>query len=91
MPGYWGVDEEESDMTLDFWYLFQEALWSVDSNEGEDDATPAGPEGEQARISRAVYFELVQVLRRKVIWPERTPLSRWTRGNVDHNSRLYTY
>lgn len=29
-PGYYGVDEEESEMTLGFWYLFQEALWSVE-------------------------------------------------------------
>jgi len=24
------MDEEESEMTLPFWYLFQEALWSTD-------------------------------------------------------------
>ena len=30
MPGYYGVDEEESEMTLSFWYLLQESLWSVD-------------------------------------------------------------
>ena len=84
MPGYWGVDEEESDMVLDFWYLYQEALWSVDADNEDGDEegdAPAGPESEQTRISKAVYFELVKVLKRKVIWPERVPLSRWTRGN----------
>lgn len=30
LPGYYGVDEEESEMTLSFWYLLQEALWNVD-------------------------------------------------------------
>lgn len=29
-PGYYGIDEEESESTLGFWYLFQEALWSVE-------------------------------------------------------------
>lgn len=29
-PGYYGADEEESETTLGFWYLFQEALWSVE-------------------------------------------------------------
>ncbi|KAI5120002.1 hypothetical protein M0805_008463 [Coniferiporia weirii] len=30
LPGYFGTDEEESEMTLSFWYLLQEALWSAD-------------------------------------------------------------
>lgn len=36
LPGYYGIDEEESEMTLSFWYLLQEALWNVDY--GDDDA-----------------------------------------------------
>ena len=83
LPGYWGSDEEESDLTLGFWYLFQEALWSVDP-EFEDDETAirqsATPEGEQATVSRAVYYELVVALRRKVEWPNRQTFSYWTRG-----------
>lgn len=35
-PGYFGVDEEESEMTLGFWYLFQEALWGTEYHDGKD-------------------------------------------------------
>lgn len=28
-PGYYGVDEEDSEATLGFWYLLQESLWEV--------------------------------------------------------------
>ncbi|KAF8158995.1 hypothetical protein BJ912DRAFT_1069769 [Pholiota molesta] len=44
LPGYYGVDEDESEMTLGFWYLFQEALWSTDFFVEE--------EGEEARCRR---------------------------------------
>lgn len=37
LPGYYGVDEEESEMMLGFWYLFQEALWSVEYQFGFDE------------------------------------------------------
>jgi len=30
LPGHFGVDGEESELTLPFWYLFQEELWSTD-------------------------------------------------------------
>jgi hypothetical protein len=29
LPGYYGADEEESEMVLGFWYLFQEVIWST--------------------------------------------------------------
>ena len=37
MPGYYGVDEEQSEMTLGFWYLFQESLWSIGPDEYDDE------------------------------------------------------
>jgi hypothetical protein len=42
LPGFYGIDEEESEMTLGFWYLFQEALWAVDfyAENGDVDHTP---------------------------------------------------
>ncbi|KAJ3525251.1 hypothetical protein NM688_g8430 [Phlebia brevispora] len=87
IPGYWGVDEEESDMTLGFWYLFQEALWSFDADAGEggedDEPSQERLQGEQANVAKAVYSELVRSLRRKVMWPERAALSRWTRDQRD--------
>lgn len=38
-PGYYGVDEEDSETTLGFWYLLQESLWEVveSGNEDEED------------------------------------------------------
>jgi hypothetical protein len=91
LPGYYGADEEESEMTLGFWYLFQEALWSVDYNfedEGDDDDSNGGPllddqdekEKQQDLVAKAVYGELVQVLRRKVVWPPAAVLNGWAKG-----------
>ena len=96
MPGYYGSDEEESEMTLGFWYLFQEALWSVDYNfgdeGGDDDESPSfrptvtedeetEKERQQMLVARAVYSELVQVLRRKVVWPPYPLVNGWTKGS----------
>ena len=86
LPGYYGVDEEESEMTLGFWYLLQEALWSTDSygEDGDDDQSPrvpetgAGGESQQVLTAKAVFRELVQTLRRKVVFPP--PNSGWSRG-----------
>jgi hypothetical protein len=45
LPGFYGVDEEESEMTLSFWYLLQESLWSVDWTAEED-----GPGASEAAL-----------------------------------------
>jgi hypothetical protein len=71
LPGSYGVDEEESERVLGFWYLFQEALWSVEFG----DQTR---EKEMWELAKAVYAELVAVLRNKVRWP--TPPSGWAKG-----------
>ncbi|THH20956.1 hypothetical protein EW146_g521 [Bondarzewia mesenterica] len=82
LPGYYGVDEEESEMTLDFWYLFQEALWSVDIPESEDgEKRDEVKEKELWDVARAVYAELVSALRRKVKWPGSG--SRWAKDQID--------
>ncbi|EGN94778.1 hypothetical protein SERLA73DRAFT_171188 [Serpula lacrymans var. lacrymans S7.3] len=89
LPGYYGVDEEESEMTLGFWYLFQESLWSVEYDLEEDEEGNRQPpqetdkEKEQWAVVKAVYSELVQVLKRKVIWPDRTVLSGWGKDQRD--------
>jgi preprotein translocase subunit SecE len=90
LPGYYGVDEEESDLTLGFWYLFQEALWNIDLDEDDGagltrtaSAASSGlddQEQQQLTIAKAVYAEAVRVLRRKVIWPNRETLRAWTKG-----------
>jgi len=81
LPGYAGLDEDESEMTLAFWYLFQESLWTADYHPDfdEDGTSPSGLEGEQATVTQALYRELVQVLRRKVVWPSD---SSWPRGKL---------
>lgn len=91
-------------MTLPFWYLFQEALWSTDTDSdsgfyvrwdeggGEVDASVAGEgaykEGHarvhtaQVAMEKAVYSELVRVLRRKVVFPPPGSASGngWSKG-----------
>lgn len=38
-PGWYGINEEESEITLGFWYLLQESLWEVGEADpdGDDD------------------------------------------------------
>jgi hypothetical protein len=81
LPGFYGEDEEESDMTLGFWYLFQEALWTTNYF-FEEGTSQTGPNFEDAQwpVAQAVYSELVQVLRRKVVWPAKNTLDRWPKG-----------
>ncbi|OBZ74388.1 Importin-13 [Grifola frondosa] len=87
LPGYYGADEEESELTLGFWYLFQEALWSseygFDYTEEDDGSQAAQREEQQMPVAKAVYSELVQVLRRKVVWPAKDVLSSWVRDQKD--------
>lgn len=81
-PGYYGVDEDVSEMTLGFWYMLQEALWNNDFYfpDGEEpDPNSAQIEmGDQSGVAKALYVQLVQVLRRKITWP--SPGHDWPRG-----------
>lgn len=36
-PGWYGIDEEESELTLNFWYLLQESLWEIGGVYENDD------------------------------------------------------
>lgn len=88
LPGYYGVDEEASEMTLGFWYLFQESLWSVeyeDQAENQDDIPSLldVKEKEQWAVVNAVYVQLVEILRRKVTWPDQRTLNYWAKDEVD--------
>ena len=78
------MDEEQSEMTLGFWYLFQEALWSTDYNLDEGDEVPTLESKEEGQwaVARAVYGELVKVLRRKVVWPGSAQTS-WAKGELE--------
>lgn len=85
LPGFYGTDEDESEMTLGFWYLFQEALWSTDyyfEDEAGGGSGVSEKEEDQWVISKAVYSELVQVLRRKVVWPANAILGGWVKGEL---------
>ena len=84
LPGYYGIDEEESEMTLGFWYLYQEALWGTnyyfEYGDEERSSVPPdmgnGGEGQEVLMAKAVYSELVKILRRKVVFPP----GGWLRG-----------
>lgn len=76
LPGFYGVDEEESEMTLGFWYAFQDTLWDVEVP-AEDQVYQTGEDGLMT-VSRAVYAQLVTALRNKVRWPKGR--SGWTKG-----------
>ncbi|KAI0247835.1 ARM repeat-containing protein [Lactifluus subvellereus] len=77
LPGSYGVDEEESERMLGFWYLLQEALWAVEFPPESD----AAREKEMWALAKAVYAELVAGLRTKVRWP--TPPSGWTKDQIE--------
>lgn len=75
-------------MTLGFWYLFQESLWSVEyEDQAEDqDGIPSlldVKEKEQWAVVNAVYVQLVEILRRKVTWPDQRTLNYWAKDEVD--------
>jgi len=87
-------------MTLGFWYLFQEALWSTDYYipEGEEQNGDAGGVdvgADAMAMAKAVYSELVKVLRRKVAFPGKG--ITWSKGSAcllplfcdDANRKVY--
>lgn len=84
LPGHYGVEEEESEMTLGFWYLFQEALWGGDLEYDSDSSIPPANkrEAEQMNVAKAVYSELMKVLQRKVTWPPKSELQTWPKGEI---------
>ena len=71
-------------MTLGFWYLFQESLWSVEYDEDDDERGSAPPANVEERnrlaLVNAVYVELVRILRSKVAWPPQSILGGWPKG-----------
>jgi len=79
-PGWYGEDEEESEMTLPLWCLLEEALLDSDFI--------ADPEGIRFGIAKAVYSELVCVLKRKCVWPKSAELAHWT---TDQKEKFTVY
>ncbi|EMD34979.1 hypothetical protein CERSUDRAFT_116506 [Gelatoporia subvermispora B] len=83
LPGFYGVDEEESELTLGFWYLYQEALWNSEYDQDLDDNTGENRVVQDMTLTKGLYFELVRALRRKAVWPPKNVLARWTRDQID--------
>ncbi|KAI0051285.1 hypothetical protein FA95DRAFT_1676011 [Auriscalpium vulgare] len=84
LPGFYGVDEEESEMTLGFWYEFQEALWNVEVPDDTDDDGVRQEDGKERDlwvVAKAVYAELVAALRTKVQWPAAP--TGWAKDQLD--------
>lgn len=82
-PGWYGVDEEDSELCLAFWYLLQESLWSVDFvNDVDPDEKKQIEEKEEKemQIPNEIYTELVTILKRKVTWPPKDALGQWSKG-----------
>ncbi|TFK19652.1 ARM repeat-containing protein [Coprinopsis marcescibilis] len=82
LPGYYGVDEDESELILGFWYFFQEALWTTDYEEEEAEDVPPPPRKEpiQVEMAKSAYIDLVQILRRKVAFP---PQCGWSKDQLE--------
>jgi len=78
LSGSCGVDEEESERTLGFWYLLQEALWTVEF----PPETEITREKEMWALDGGVYHaELVAALRNKLRWPP--PTTGWAKYQVE--------
>ncbi|KZS87157.1 ARM repeat-containing protein [Sistotremastrum niveocremeum HHB9708] len=90
LEGYYGVDEEESEMCLGFWYLLQEGIWGADfvrgrfgDSEGNVDDEGGGDAKEQWKIATELYMHLIKILKRKVQWPPREELRGWMKDQRD--------
>ncbi|KAF8331847.1 armadillo-type protein, partial [Cantharellus anzutake] len=74
-PGWYGVDEEESEMTTSFWTYFGEAL--LDSEFMSD------PSASETVMAKGVFAKLVDILVRKCTWPSSSDLSDWSTDQID--------
>ena len=91
-PGYYGADEDVSEMTLGFWYMLQEALWNNDfyiEDGGEPSIADQQSSVDQTAVAKELYVQVVKVLRGKIKYPG--PGNGWSRGVCHaHKSRLCT-
>jgi hypothetical protein len=62
-------------MTIQFWVYFGEAVLDADYI--------ADPEGNHWLIAKAVFSEVVNVLRVKCTWPSTEKLAEWPNGKID--------
>lgn len=95
-PGYFGADQEISEIPLNFWSDLQESMVDAEDLFGggagkdeeelvdeEEAARREEKEEEQRRVKEAaslVYRKLVEVLRMKIEYPEEEEWAGWTKG-----------
>ncbi|KAF9269125.1 ARM repeat-containing protein [Marasmius fiardii PR-910] len=83
-PGYYGVDEDVSEMTLGFWYMLQEALWNNDfyiEEGGEPSLADQQSAVDQTTVAKELYVEVVKVLREKIKYPG--PGNGWSKDQFE--------
>ncbi|KAF0484223.1 ARM repeat-containing protein [Gigaspora margarita] len=102
-PGYFGQDQEISEMPLQFWYLLQEPLFDPDiipvnnidndTVNGEDAVTSTlhitPDESRKIReMSLVVFRRLVEILRSKIQYPPDVEWAEWTK-DVKEQFKIY--
>ncbi|KAL0062877.1 hypothetical protein AAF712_010197 [Marasmius tenuissimus] len=83
-PGYYGADEDVSEMTLGFWYMLQEALWNNDfyiEDGGEPSIADQQSSVDQTVVAKELYVQVVKVLRGKIKYPG--PGNGWSRDQFE--------
>lgn len=82
LPGYFGVDEDISNIGLDVWEMLQEGIIDSVGEDGED-PIPGKTDAKQIwAIAKDVFGALVPALRRKVQWPPEDTLRTWPKGEI---------
>ncbi|KAF8305820.1 hypothetical protein DL93DRAFT_2065964, partial [Clavulina sp. PMI_390] len=79
-PGWFGVDEFESEMTTTFWVFFSEHV--LDSDWFGDDTNPS------RNRARDILVSLIKVLHQKTRWPAPEELKGWTKGQCYDRPQL---
>eukprot|EP00158_Paraphelidium_tribonemae_P007810 Partr_v1_DN28366_c1_g1_i4_m79084 putative importin 13 len=87
VSGYYAVDEEISEMTLNFWFILQDTVQdsslSIESLTGSNvDTSP------QLSLIHQVYEQLVSILWRKSMLPSDAVLETWS---LESKSKFQTY
>lgn len=75
--GYFPIDQEVSEIPLNFWYVLQETLFDesvLPAKQGDEDST-----GGQTAL--AMYREIVKILIKNARYPEEDVWNSWSKGS----------
>lgn len=73
-PGYFGVDQDISEIPLNFWYLLQESFYDEGLlNENDENSKDA------RELAFGVFGQLVEILRSKSEFPSDQEWVKWTK------------